>query len=94
MSETLAILEDSFIYIGLVAWCATLFYGIKAIRRTRPGTSIWGRKTLWNPANALVFPGLLTDEGKKYRLRCFIAVGVFVGSILLPSYIFSFANKF
>lgn len=79
--------------IGLASWFAILIYGIKAVRRARPGVSIWGRETLWNPANILLRPALLTDDGRTYRHRCFISVIVFVISVGLPLFISSLGGN-
>jgi hypothetical protein len=93
MITVLAILKVVWILIAFGSWVAGVFYGIKAVRHARPDISIWGRKTLWNPANVLVIPGLLTNEGKKYRRRCFIAVIVFVILIVLPTFIDPLAGR-
>lgn len=67
--------------LGVAAWFAILIYGVKTVRRTRPGVKMWGRDTLWNPANVLLRPHLLTGEGRAYRRKCLLAVGGFVGCV-------------
>jgi len=74
-------------FLFFAFWLATVFYGIRTTFHARPGISVWSRKTLWNPFNVLVLPGLLTDRGKKYRLRCYLAVGGMIGSWCLGYYI-------
>jgi len=69
---------------GIVAWFAILIYGFKAVRRARPGVQLWGRETLWNPWNVLLRPSLLTEEGRAYRRKCFLAVGVFTACVGVP----------
>ncbi|WP_143109253.1 hypothetical protein [Dyella sp. OK004] len=64
--------------VAAVAWFATLFFGIKAIRRARSDIKFWGRDTLWNPANVLLDSRLLTDEGVRYRRKCLLSAGLFV----------------
>jgi hypothetical protein len=67
--------------LGLASWVATVVYGFKAIRRSRPGVSLWTRATLWNPTNTLLRPELLTEEGRRYRGRCLCAAPLFVGCV-------------
>jgi hypothetical protein len=55
-----------------------LVFGFEAVRNARPGVNLWGRETMWNPGNVLVFPGMLTDEGRRYRRKCFLAVLWFI----------------
>ena len=93
MSAALDIILFIGIGVGLPAWFAILIYGIKTVRHTRQGVSIWGRETGWNPANVLLRPALLTDEGKAYHRKCFIAVVVFVISVGLPVFIATLAEK-
>ena len=72
--------------VGVTAWLATLFYGLKTLRHRKPGVNLWSSETLWNPANILLRPGLLTSEGLVYRRRCFLSVLIFflmVGSSLM-----------
>jgi len=66
---------------ALIAWFAGIVYGIKAIRRARPGVKLWGRDTLWNPANVLLTSNMLTEEGMRYRRKCFMSVGIFVACV-------------
>ena len=71
---------------ALIAWLACVVYAIKAIRRARPGVNLWGRDTLWNPANVLLNSTMLTDEGLRYRRKSLKSLAIFivcVGSILL-----------
>ena len=65
--------------VAVVAWFSAIVFAVKAVRRTQAGIRLWGRATLWNPANALLNPQLLTPEGLSYRRKCFVAIGVFVG---------------
>lgn len=67
--------------LALGSWLAAVVYGIKAIRRPRAGILLWGRATMWNPANALLRPQLLTEDGQRYRTRCFRAVLIFVACV-------------
>lgn len=72
--------------LALVSWFAVVVYGFKAVRQARPGVRLWSRATLWNPANALLRSDLLTEQGRRYRSRCFRALFVFVacvGSLLV-----------
>jgi hypothetical protein len=66
---------------ALVACFASVVYGIKAIRRARPGVKLWGHDTLWNPANVLLSSNLLTADGLRYRRKCFMSVGIFVACV-------------
>jgi hypothetical protein len=66
---------------AFIAFLAAVVYGIKAIRCARSGVSLWGRDTLWNPANALLSSSMLTDEGLRYRRKCFKSAGIFVACI-------------
>ena len=63
---------------GVAAFFAILVYGFMAVSCTRQGVKPWGRETWWNPANVLLRPSLLTEEGRAYRRKCFLAMGVFV----------------
>jgi hypothetical protein len=56
-------------------------YGFKAVRQPRSGVRLWGRATLWNPANALLRPELLTEQGRRHRSRCLRALLVFVACV-------------
>jgi hypothetical protein len=67
-----------------LAWFASIVFGFKAIRRTRPGVKLWGRGTMWNPANALLNSNLLTEEGLRYRRKCFLSAGVFIACVVIP----------
>jgi hypothetical protein len=69
---------------AVVAWFSAIVFAVKAVRRTQAGVRLWGRETLWNPANALLNPQLLTPEGLAYRRKCFIAIGVFVACVGVP----------
>lgn len=69
---------------GVVAWFCALVFAVKAVRRTQTGVRLWGRETLWNPANALLNPQLLTPEGLSYRKKCFVAIGVFICCVGVP----------
>lgn len=69
---------------AVIAWFAAIVFAVKAVRRARPGVRLWGRETLWNPANALLNPQLLTPEGLACRRKCFIAIGVFVACVGIP----------
>ena len=84
MSEVLASIMVIFFCVGVASWFAAIIYGFKAIRRARPGVGIWGRETLWNPANLLLRPKLLTEKGRAYRRKCFQAVAIFFMSTSLP----------
>jgi hypothetical protein len=67
--------------LALTSWFAMIVYGFKAVRQPRPGVRLWSRATLWNPANALLRPEFLTEQGQRYRSRCFRALLVFVASV-------------
>jgi hypothetical protein len=69
---------------AVLAWFAIIVFGFKAIRRTRPGVKLWGRGTMWNPANALLNSNLLTEDGLRYRRKCFLSVGVFIACVVIP----------
>lgn len=70
--------------MAVVAWFSAIVFAVKAVRRTQAGVRLWGRETLWNPANALLNPQLLTTDGLAYRRKCFIAIGVFVVCVGVP----------
>jgi len=74
----LAIVALPTMVIAPVAWVCMLVFGFKAVRNARPDVNLWGRETMWNPGNVLIFRGMLTDEGKRYRRKCFLAVLWFV----------------
>ncbi|WP_329742124.1 hypothetical protein [Dyella sp. A6] len=82
------VLEDlvltAFVAVWLVA-VVTLFacviYAIKAVRCARPGVNLWGRDTLWNPANALLSSGMLTDEGLRYRRKSLKSLVIFIACV-------------
>jgi len=63
------------------AFLACVVYGVKAVRRARPGISLWGRETLWSPANVLLSSNMLTDEGLRYRRKCFKSLGIFIACV-------------
>ncbi|MDR3446351.1 MULTISPECIES: hypothetical protein [unclassified Dyella] len=69
---------------AVVVWFSAVVFAVKAARRTQAGVRLWGRETLWNPANALLNPQLLTPEGLSYRRKCFVAIGVFIGCVGVP----------
>ena len=69
---------------GVLAWFAIIVYGFKALRRARPGVKLWGRDTMWNPANALLNSNLLTEEGLRYRRKCFLSAAVFIACVVIP----------
>lgn len=69
---------------AVLAWFASIVFGFKAIRRMRPGVKLWGRGAMWNPANALLNSNLLTEEGLRYRRKCFLSVGVFIACVVIP----------
>jgi hypothetical protein len=71
-------------FVGVLAWFTAIVCGFKAVRRTRPGVNVRGRETLWNPANVLLRTSLLTEEGLRYRRKCFVAVVVFIACIGVP----------
>ena len=87
VSEVVAIaLATVFIAIVVVAavsWCGVVVYGIRAVRHTRTGVKPWSRAPLWNPANLILRPDLLTEEGRLYRRRCFRALLVFAISVAI-----------
>jgi hypothetical protein len=70
--------------LATISWVAGLIYGLKAIRRTRPGVVLWSRDTLWNPSNVLLRPDLLTDECRAYRRKCFVATAIFIAAVGIP----------
>ena len=88
MSQALAgILLVGFVVVwvtGVLAWFAIIVYGFKALRRARPGVKLWGRDTMWNPANALLNSNLLTEEGLRYRRKCLLSVAVFIACVVIP----------
>ncbi len=67
--------------LAVASWFAFVVYGVKAVRQPRPGVRLWSRATLWNPANALLRPELLTEQGRRHRSRCLRALLVFVGCV-------------
>jgi hypothetical protein len=88
MSQTLAgVALGGFVVawlIAVLAWFAALIYGFKAVRRARPGVKLWGRDTMWNPANVLLGSSLLTEEGLRYRRKCFVAIVIFIACVGVP----------
>lgn len=69
---------------AVLAWFASIVFGFKAIRRTRPGVKLWGHGTMWSPANALLNSNLLTEEGLRYRRKCFLSAGAFIACVVIP----------
>ena len=65
---------------GMVAFSASVIYGFKAVKRERPGVSLWSE----NLMSVLLRSDQLTPEGFEYRRKCLIAVRVFVIAIGLP----------
>lgn len=78
---------------AVIAWFSAIFFAVKAVRRVQPGVKLWGRETLWNPANVLINPQLLTAEGLAYRRKCFMAIGVFAASVGIPLLVAALAGK-
>ena len=74
---------------AIVTLIACVVYAVKAIRCARPGIRLWGRDTLWNPANVLLSSNMLTEKGLRYRRKCLISLGIFVvcvgGTLLLAA---------
>ena len=66
---------------ALIALLACVLYAIKAIRHTHPSVNLWGRDTLWNPANVLLSSTMLTDEGLRYRRKCLKALCIFIACV-------------
>lgn len=66
---------------ALITFLSCVVYAAKAIRRARPGINLWGRDTLWNPANVLPGSNMLTDGGQRYRHKCFKSLGIFVACV-------------
>ena len=85
MPEGLGVVVDigMFTVVGaaFISWVAISVYAIKTVRRALPGVAIWGRTTLWNPFNLLLMPGLLTEDGRSCRRKCFLATAIFFGSV-------------
>lgn len=82
------VLEGEALTAFVAVWLATAvtffacaIYAIKAIRCARPGVKFWGRDTLWNPANALLSSGMLTDEGLRYRRKSLKSLGIFIACV-------------
>lgn len=67
--------------VAVAAWFASLAYGFKTVKSRKSGVRLWGEETLWNPANVLLRPSLLTDEGLICRRRCFVSALIFVLTI-------------
>ena len=78
---------------GILSWIAIIIYMLKTVRRARPGVAIWGRATLWNPFNLLLLPGLLTDDGRSCRRKCFLEIAIFIGSIAIGSVMGSISGR-
>ncbi len=85
MPESLRVIIDivmlTVMSIGILSWVAITIYAVKTVRRARPGVAIWGRPTRWNPFNLLLLPGLLTDDGRSCRKKCFLAIAIFFGAV-------------
>ena len=69
--------------VALVSWPCIIFFGVQAARYAKTEVNVWGSETLWNPLNVLLFPSLLTDQGLRYRRRCFQAAACFVLPIVV-----------
>ena len=70
--------------VAVLAWFASIVFAFMAIRRTRPGVKLWGRGTMWNPVNALLNTDLLSEDGLRYRRKCFMSLGVFIICVVIP----------
>jgi hypothetical protein len=70
--------------VAVVSWGFVIVYALKAVRHTRTGVRMWSRATLWNPANVILQPELLTEEGLLYRRKCLRALLVFTTSVAIP----------
>jgi hypothetical protein len=74
---------------AVITLLTCVVYAVKAIRCARPGIWLWGRDTLWNPANVLLSSNMLTEKGLRYRRKCLISLGIFVvcvgGTLLLAA---------
>ncbi|MEH6626056.1 MAG: hypothetical protein V7739_06425 [Motiliproteus sp.] len=63
----------SWIVIPLLA-LRVLYFLVMMIRHgRRQGVGMFSIKFLFNPINLLLFPSLLTDQGRSHRRRCLIA---------------------
>ena len=68
-------------FTALITFVACIFYAFKAVRCAHPGVNLWGRDTLWNPANVLLSSNMLTEEGLRYRRKCLKSLGIFVACV-------------
>jgi hypothetical protein len=60
-----------------------VFWQVRMIRSRRPGVSVWSRQLIGNPANVLLRPNLLTDEGRRARRKMLYAALVFLAAVTL-----------
>jgi hypothetical protein len=65
---------------GIVAWFAAVVFGFKALKRARPGVSLWSENLL----SILIRSEQLTPEALGYRRKMLIAIGVFIVAIGVP----------
>jgi len=70
----LALVALPTLVVAPLAWVCILVFGVKAVRNARPEVELWSRETMWNPINVLFSPQMLTDAGRRYRRKCFLAV--------------------
>lgn len=62
--------------VGVVAAFAAISYSFKTSKRMRPDVNFW-----WNEPIVFFRSALLTDEGRAYRKKFFLATAIFFGSM-------------
>jgi len=75
----------------MVAWLAIIVYGFKLLHHVRPGAPLRSKTLMYNPANIVFRPELLTPDGLRYRKRLGQAVTVLtalvVGMLLIAAFV-------
>jgi hypothetical protein len=67
---------------GFVAIILVFFFSIRMIFQFKNLRDSFSQKTLWNPMNAIVNPGLLSEKGmasRRYALKALVAFFVSLG---------------
>lgn len=79
-----------FVTLCIVAGLAILWAATSAIRMLwhfKSSSDRFSSKTLWNPMNALLSPGLLTQQGLSLRRQVGYAIAVFIGCLAMAGII-------
>jgi hypothetical protein len=74
----LDVLRYAAVVLSPIAAGFTVFFMLRMVSNAKPGVPLRGRQTLWNPANVVVRPSLLTDQGRVYRRRFIVSAICFL----------------